>query len=136
MPRPARGQGTIRGNNRDNILQDTAGDDVMDGRGGNDILISTGGNDTMTGGSGADHFVFNPTGGTVTITDFEDGVDLLDISAFGFLPDGNSTLGYWGSLESWGNDTHIVMYDLSGEALRVVLQGIHHSQISIDDYIL
>lgn len=136
MPRQAQGTGSIRGNNRDNFLRDTAGDDVMDGRGGNDILVSTGGNDTMTGGDGADQFVFNPTGGTVTITDFEDGVDVLDVSAFGFDSNGNSSLGYWGYLETWGSDTHIVFYDISGETLRVVLQDTDHTQISIDDYIL
>ena len=135
MPRNSSGPRPIRGNNRDNTLNDTAGEDVMDGRGGDDVLISTRGNDTMTGGSGADTFVFNPTGGTVTITDFEDGVDLLDILAFGFDSQGGSAL-YWGNLETWGNDTHIVFYDFSGEALRVVLENIDHTQISIDDYIL
>ena len=100
MPRTSHGPRPIRGNNRDNTLHDTAGNDVMDGRGGDDVLISTRGNDTMTGGAGADTFVFNPSGGTVTITDFEDGVDLLDISAFGFDSQGGSAL-YWGNLETW-----------------------------------
>jgi Ca2+-binding RTX toxin-like protein len=143
MPRPGNGNGgggngsgSIRGNNRDNLLTDTAGNDLMDGRAGNDTLVSTGGDDTMIGGSGADVFVMNDTSGTVTISDFEDGVDLLDITSFGFLPDGSSTQGYWGELEAYDNDTHIVIYDLSGEAPRIVLEGIHHTQISIDDYIL
>ncbi|MBI5942552.1 MAG: hypothetical protein HY859_19270, partial [Caulobacterales bacterium] len=50
---------------------------------GDDILIGGTGADSLTGGAGADVFVFTAGGGADTINDFEDGVDLIDASAFG-----------------------------------------------------
>ena len=38
----------------------------------------------LTGGLGNDTFVFTATSGNDTVTDFENGEDLIDVSAFGF----------------------------------------------------
>ena len=46
------------------------GDDLLNGEGGNDVLI---------GGAGADTFLFQGTFGDDTITDFEAGVDQIQI---------------------------------------------------------
>ena len=44
------------------------------------------GADTLTGGIGADVFVFSADGATDTITDWQDGIDLIDLDvAFGAL---------------------------------------------------
>lgn len=53
---------------------------------GNDVdnrLDGGGGSDTYTGGGGADTFVFADTGWFEFITDFESGVDSIDLSGFG-----------------------------------------------------
>jgi len=53
------------------------GDDLVFGGIGNDTLHGNGGNDTLTGGAGADVFVFAPTIGEMTVTDFTPGIDIL-----------------------------------------------------------
>ena len=40
------------------------------------------GDDTITGGAGADTFVFDSNHGNDVVTDFTDGEDLIDLSAF------------------------------------------------------
>ncbi len=51
---------------------------MIDGSRGNDIIATGTGNNTASGGAGADTFVLD-TGGFVTITDFEVGLDNLAI---------------------------------------------------------
>ncbi|MDA0966310.1 MAG: M10 family metallopeptidase C-terminal domain-containing protein, partial [Proteobacteria bacterium] len=72
-----------------------SGDDIIEGQVGHDILYGGEGNDTIRGGYGVDNmqgdagidtFVFtaiadsNATYGIDTIHNFEDGVDLIDLS--------------------------------------------------------
>lgn len=71
-----------------------AGNDVMAGNGANDLLIGDGGNDTLIGGAGkdalagkagADVFVFDASAhsrvlAADTITDFQRGIDHIDLS--------------------------------------------------------
>lgn len=61
--------------------------DALSGSAGDDILLDGAGNDALTGGPGADLFVMSADGQADTITDFERGVDRLDLSAFDFLYD-------------------------------------------------
>ncbi|SMF55513.1 type I secretion C-terminal target domain (VC_A0849 subclass) [Azospirillum oryzae] len=96
---------TLIGNAGDNVIDGSQGDDVIDGKGGNDTLyggmgyggsgvdtISGGDGDDdihlsrglATGGSGADAFTIYTSGQqmgsfAVTITDFELGVDRLNV---------------------------------------------------------
>ncbi|MFN0191731.1 MAG: calcium-binding protein, partial [Aestuariivirga sp.] len=88
---------SLRGDNNANRLTGNDGDDQLFGRGGVDFLIGGNGNDllnggsgadTMMGGAGVDTFVEGPlVGGPVTtdrITDFQNGIDRIDLKAFGF----------------------------------------------------
>jgi len=59
----------------------------------------------------------------------------MDISAFGFNPQGTSS-NYAGYLEVHGADTHVVFYDVNGEVSRVILEDFSHVDIDITDYIL
>lgn len=60
-----------------------AGNDILMGGAGNDRLSGGLGNDTLTGGLHADVFAFGAAdGGRDVITDFQDGVDRIDLSGF------------------------------------------------------
>jgi Ca2+-binding RTX toxin-like protein len=54
------------------------------GQNGVDTLAGGSGVDTLSGGSGSDVFVFENLTATVTVTDFTDGADKIDVSGFGF----------------------------------------------------
>lgn len=68
------------------LLDGGAGTDTLSGQTGADRLIGGSGKDTMTGGSEADTFVFNSGDSSLNsstfdrITDFETGVDSIDLS--------------------------------------------------------
>ena len=61
--------------------------EALSGGAGDDILLDGAGSDVLTGGPGADLFAMSADGQTDTITDFERGIDRLDLSAFDFLYD-------------------------------------------------
>lgn len=74
----------LNGGAGNDLLMGFDGNDVLDGGAGNDTLAAGIGNDTLTGGAGADVFAFSVTNTayTATITDFQTGVDKIDLSAF------------------------------------------------------
>lgn len=89
------GADDLRGGAGDDVLQGGAENDFLFGENGEDTLHGGTGNDVMTGGFGAgvldgraDVFVFasaaQGSGGADRIKDFEDGLDSLDLTAFGF----------------------------------------------------
>jgi Ca2+-binding RTX toxin-like protein len=99
----------------DHIIGD-AGHNVLDGGGGSDLLIGGAGNDTMTGGSGTDVYGWLDTiAGKDTITDFDSGVDVLDVSDLlnGFDPLTSDAADFVRFLQSGGNTT--VQLDVDGK---------------------
>jgi len=113
---------TLRGNDGNDTLEDGFGRNLLTGGNGNDFIVGGGsndilnggaGNDTLdgrffsdvfTGGAGADTFVVTSDGDFLEITDFEDGVDLIQ------LPDGVSF-----SDLNIDNDNGSVVFSFSGE---------------------
>lgn len=121
---PATPGKSIDGDQNANVLTGTAGDDTIDGQGGSDTILGNNGNDlilggwgadklnggagndkinggpgknTLTGGAGRDEFVFAKVNQSKTdvITDFERGIDQLDVSdlvSFGSLDANNDGL--------------------------------------------
>lgn len=87
------------------------GDDILTGDDGNDILIGGDGDDEMTGGEGSDTFVWNADEtGIDTITDFEVGVDRLDLA--------DILIGESGDADSIGNLLeHIAISTESGDTV-------------------
>ncbi|MEM7320254.1 MAG: DUF4214 domain-containing protein, partial [Pseudomonadota bacterium] len=59
--------------------------DVLRGHGGDDILIDGAGTDALSGGAGRDVFILVSDGRTDVITDFEPGLDRLDLSQLGLF---------------------------------------------------
>ncbi|MCP9480757.1 hypothetical protein NNA36_02150 [Shimia sp. CNT1-13L.2] len=90
-----KGNDELLGGNGADRLEGGKGLDDLSGGGGNDELLGQKGKDTLNGGAGADTltggeaadtFVFTADGATDTITDFEDGTDLIDLDVgFGSL---------------------------------------------------
>ncbi len=90
----------------------TGNDEVLNGTGGADTFVFTqgSGDDTLWGDRcdtpGADTFVFAAGHGNGTIKDFNNGIDKIDLSAFGNV----STLGDYTAMQD-GAD---VVIDLTG----------------------
>jgi VCBS repeat-containing protein len=71
----------LTGDFENNVLNGGLGNDVLNGGAGDDILIGGPGNNTLTGGSGHDTFLYQAGNtGHDTITDFNFGIDKLDLS--------------------------------------------------------
>jgi Ca2+-binding RTX toxin-like protein len=74
------GSDILFGGAGDDRLMGGSGDDVLDGGDGEDVLIGGSGFDVLTGAAGADRFVLSTGPGYDRITDFELGVDAIDLS--------------------------------------------------------
>ena len=100
------------------ILGDAAGNSITSGS-GNDTLTGRGGDDVLTGGAGDDTFVFGLGSGRDQITDFGNGHDTIDLSAYA------GTGVTWTTGQLFG-DT-VVQFS-NGDC--IVLNGYDHSQLT------
>ncbi|MBW4492349.1 MAG: putative Ig domain-containing protein [Oscillatoria princeps RMCB-10] len=115
---------TINGQGGNDTLSGLSGDDLLRGGAGDDLLNSGLGNDTLTGGSGRDLFSLGKNNGSETITDFEDGTDLMALrKGFKF-----SEL----SITSGSTGTNICLAS-TGEVL-MSLQGVESNLITAQDF--
>ena len=95
------GDDTIYGGGDNDILRGNNGADMLFGDAGEDLLFGGRGPDTLTGGADSDTFYFRPNslgGGVDTITDFEAGVDVLELKNFN-----DANVAY----EQVGGDVHV-----------------------------
>src|SRR5207253_3942460 len=67
------GNDIVSGGNGNDTLNGGPGNDTLNGNKGDDRLSGGTGNDILTGGSGHDTFVFGPSSGQDTVTDFGTG---------------------------------------------------------------
>jgi hypothetical protein len=74
----------ITGGNGDDTVFGKGGDDVIVGGNGKDLISGGRGDDELWGNNGKDTFVYAKDYGTDTIFDFQDRLDKIDVSAFGF----------------------------------------------------
>ena len=104
----------IKSGGGDDILKGTSGVNVIEAGAGDDQIRSLRGADTVTGGEGADTFVFRTWDltGVDEITDFEIGVDFLDLSHLARFDDDQSFLAKLEATVLDGDTTLAV--DLSG----------------------
>lgn len=146
----------LRGNNGVDFVNGDAGDDRVEGGNGNDRLDGGDGNDkinggagkdTLTGGEGSDTFIFNSadespnTTSSDIITDFEVGVDFIDLSALAetmsFIGEGDfSGTGAEVRFKASGQNT-IIRADVDGDGtadFKIVLNDI--IDLSEADFIL
>ena len=107
----------------------TASAETLTGGAGDDTITGLGGDDTLTGNEGADTFVFGSGHGSDTITDFTDGEDLIDLSAF-------TGITGFGGLTVTQNGNNVVI-DLSGQTGggTITLQNFTLSDLDENDFI-
>jgi len=72
---------TVRGGDGNDSLFGGRGTDQLFGDAGDDFLSGDRDNDTLTGGLGRDTFALSTGGGLDIITDFENGIDLIQLPA-------------------------------------------------------
>jgi len=75
-----RGNDLLDGGKGGDDLRGGRGRDTLSGDGGADRLLGGGGRDALTGGSGADVFVLARGGARDVVTDWKDGVDLIEVA--------------------------------------------------------
>jgi Ca2+-binding RTX toxin-like protein len=75
---------TLLGGNGNDLLFGGGQADVLDGGNDSDVLDGGTGDDTLTGGAQADTFVYKLGYARDTITDFQNNIDAIDLSDFGF----------------------------------------------------
>ena len=115
------------GRGRDSILGD-AGRDTIDGGAGDDRLAGMEGDDRLTGGAGADRFLFRPDGSADVVTDFEAGVDFVNLREFDFA-DADAALATASDVEDG------VLLALDGTT-SVLLLGVARADLSAADFIV
>ncbi|GLR61135.1 choice-of-anchor Q domain-containing protein [Rhizobium indigoferae] len=151
------------GNGGGNVLTGGAGADKLDGGAGNDVLIGGAGKDIMTGGIGEDTFILKApteTGSGLNrdgITDFQHGVDKIDISAidangsaagngtFHFQAQENALFDHKAGALAWhyddnagsASDVTVIQADMNGDGIHdfeVQLKGLVH--LGAGDFLL
>jgi Ca2+-binding RTX toxin-like protein len=104
---------------------------TLQGTSGKDVIFATDIQDVLTGGAGQDQFVFKPiSSGTVqhTITDFESGIDRLDVRQFS----GFSAASIPGAMQQQGSDTLIT---LDGHD-TLLLKNVFAASVHASDFIV
>ena len=66
----------------DDVVVGDSGDDVLLGMAGDDLIEDGAGRDTLTGGAGRDTFILRSDSDHDIITDFEPGLDKIDLSGW------------------------------------------------------
>lgn len=106
-------------------LEGLGGDDNLSGGAGVDVIDGGEANDGLTGGADTDIFVFEASHGNDTITDFEDGTDIIDLSAL----DGVTSFDDL-TITASGNDAVIN----TGQG-TITLTGVSTDDLDADDFV-
>ncbi|EAW38663.1 CAP domain-containing protein [Lyngbya sp. PCC 8106] len=119
------GEDTLIGGENDDSLFGGQENDQLTGGSGNDTLYGDLGADTLTGGFGVDIFGLRENGqGIDVITDFEDGVDLMQ------LPDSVTEF----RVENNGSNLTQITVVATGEVIAQ-LEGIQPTEITLEDFV-
>ncbi len=127
------GNDMLMGDSGSDLILGGRGDDTLEGNGRGDTLDGGVGDDVMTGGGAGDTFVIRRVNnGDDIVTDFQNGSDVVDISALGIL--NFSRITNAGALDQ---DTDSVTIDLSllNGTGSITLQGVQISDMNGADFI-
>lgn len=121
------GNDKLLGNDGNDVIQGGAGTDYILGGSGNDTITGGAGNDFIAAGSGENTFVYSAGDGNDFIYGFQDGLDKIDVSAFGF----SSFSDIEGSISEGFISTSIDFGDT-----ELTLVGVRASNLDADDFII
>ena len=151
---------TAFGDQGNDTLMGFEGNDTLSGGDGADWLFGGAGSNILTGGAGADEFIFDTASSTNTITDFEAGVDTINIQSL--LRMAGFTLFELNG-QQYENTPHYSTLDISSQSFSfvqnganveiyieyvgpvtptatteplIVLEGIDLASLSMDDFIM
>lgn len=129
------GNDVLDGGKADDTLSGGRDDDSLDGGNGADLLDGGAGDDTLTGGFGADIFLFRRHAGEDRITDFQDGTDRIDLSAFGLQPaDFAARVGP--ALSNAGGGATFLDLSMVGGNGSVLIEGLAFANADASDFVL
>lgn len=128
---------------RDRILG-LRGNDAITGGNGDDIIVGGRGRDLIEGGEGSDTFVYESLRDrSDIITDFEVGIDLIDLSQIFESPKYGSENPFEDYVELITLGSHtVVKVDPNGDRFNavdrklVILQGVQANELSSSDFIV
>ncbi len=126
-----KGTDTLKGDKGDDKLYGGKGDDKVKGGKGDDKLWGGKGDDKLTGGAGKDVFVFKKQEGSDVITDFQNGKDKIDLSAFNFASKAAALAKFY-EIGSASNDK--LGFDFKGTEITV--KGIDMGDLNGADLII
>ena len=119
-----KGNDDLYGNRGEDILVGGSGSDNLYGGSGADRLVGGKGDDFLTGGADADAFDFRGEWGDDTIVDFQDGLDMIDLSS--------SKLDF-NDLTIQQSGTSVLIEDDNGNSITLLNATL--STISEDDFL-
>ena len=136
------------GDGNDLLVGSTANDELYGDR-GNDILIGGPGTDLLFGGDGNDRFLFNQTGATDTIGDFQTGVDKIDLTDIDANSSvvGNQSFTFIGSaafsgkagelrVYNAGSIGNVVAIDVNGDSTADLMINLGSGTAVVGDFLL
>jgi serralysin len=121
------GNDVIFGNQDNDRINGDAGGDIIHGGLGDDVIAGGAGRDFLSGNAGTDTFVFTAGSQTDTILDFQNGVDKIDLSAFGFA-------GFADIAHAIHGFRGLTVIDL-GNGDKIELAGIRPHQLDATDFL-
>ena len=121
------GNDTLAGGAGNDFLHGGGGTDLLHGGEGDDVLYGGWGTDGLHGGEGADTFVFDEFSGDTLITDFTDGVDVIDLTRLGLSGFNALTL-------SSSPDGAILHLDTLNEA-RILFENFDVANLDASDFL-
>ena len=125
------GNNLLEGGKGADTLVSGVGDDELHGGSGADMISGGEGNDKLWGDGGSDIFFFAESLDFNVIMDFEDGIDQIDLSAFGFASTADA-LGHFFERGSGNNDR--AGFEFLGTEIKI--KGVDLDDITAADIII
>jgi Ca2+-binding RTX toxin-like protein len=122
---------TLTGNGSGNTLIGMAGADTLNGAGGNDLLFGGTGNDSITGGAGVDSFFFQAGWGNDRVSDFQDGVERINVAQVAGLT--AASFGVRLTVGDDGTGRALITDTLLGNT--IVIENLAPGQITAADFV-
>ncbi|MEO1328701.1 MAG: calcium-binding protein [Pseudomonadota bacterium] len=133
------GDDTLSGANGQDEIFGGSGDDSLIGGSGSDTLSGGRGDDTLTGNSGGDTFLFMRADGNDLITDFQNGSDVIDLTAFGLQGSFADVIS--GALSNAGGGATLLdfsLIDMAGAVHggSVLIEGLNIADANAADFVI